>query len=339
MTFFRSNSFTCGGLFAGIGGFCSGFESAGFTSIWASDSDERVAQTYLHNFPGTHFVLKDILKLDASSLPEVDVLHAGFPCQSFSAAGNRMGFNDPRGRLFDTMLDLIENMPIRPKVLLFENATNLLSGDGGAWFDHVKRRIKKAGYWFNDANALRISSHDHFGLPQKRERLFMIATNRDIFDFNPFTYLPEKCVPKGLLNYIREETVNDPKYYLASDNRYGEWLLREGGDMAQNQLIQLRQHIVRKQEPDICPTLTANMGGGGHNVPFLMDRGKLRKLTERECLNLQGFPREFSFPEELPSSSKYKQIGNSVCPLVSEWLAKQIITFFREEAGNDQMAI
>lgn len=339
MTSSKGNTYTCGGLFAGIGGFCLGFERAGFHSLWASDNDKRVSETYCHNFPDTQFVLRDILELEVDNLPPVDVLHAGFPCQSFSAAGNRLGFDDPRGRLFDTMIDLIEEMSTKPRVLVFENSTNLLSGDGGAWFDHVKRRIKRAGYWFTDANALIISAHNHFGLPQRRERLFMLATNRDFFDFNPFTFLPQEQKPNGLLEYIRKEVVDDPKYFLASDNRYGEWLLKEGGNMAPNQLIQLRQHTVRKQDCDICPTLTANMGAGGHNVPFLVENGKLRKLTERECLNLQGFPKQFSFPEDLPSGSKYMQIGNSVCPLVSEWLANQIISFFSEESENVQMAV
>ena len=339
MTYSEKNVYTCGGLFAGIGGFCLGFEKAGFRPSWASDNDRHVGQTYRENFPNTSFLLKDIQDLEATELAPVDILHAGFPCQSFSGAGNRMGFGDPRGQLFNTMIDLLERMPVKPRVLLFENAPYLLLGDGGLWFDHVKRRIRRAGYWFNEVNTLTIDTHRHFGLPQRRKRLFMIATNRDFFDFNPFTCLPENQHPRGLSAYVRQEPVDDPRYYLPPDNRYGEWLLGEGKNMASNQLIQLRQHLIRKQKPDICPTLTANMGAGGHNVPFLMDEGKLRKLTERECLNLQGFPKEFRFPEKMPSSKKYSQIGNSVSPLVSEWLAEQILKFFDEEIDDVQMAI
>lgn len=335
----KTNSYTCAGLFAGIGGFCIGFEKAGFRTSWVSDLDDRVEETYRYNFPHTTFWKEDIGSLDLAHMSNVDVLHAGFPCQSFSAAGNRLGFEDPRGKLFDVMMDKIQEIPIKPKILLFENSTNIQVGDGGMWFDHIKRRIKKAGYWFNDGNAIKINCFTHFGLPQKRERLFMIAVSRDFADYNPFTYGPEAKSPMGLLDFIRKEKVEDAAYFLDSENRYGSWLLKEGGDMLPNQLIQLRQHLVRKQKPDVCPTLTANMGGGGHNVPFLVDNGRLRKLTERECLNLQGFPDEFGFPEKMPMSSKYKQIGNSVSPWVSYWLAEEIAKFFNEELAHVELAV
>ena len=335
----KTNSYTCAGLFAGIGGFCIGFEKAGFKTSWVSDLDDRVEETYRRNFPQTKFVREDIAKLDLTQMPSVDVLHAGFPCQSFSAAGNRLGFEDPRGNLFNVMMDQIGDMKVKPRVLVLENSTNIQIGDAGMWFDHIKRRIKKAGFWFNDGNAIIINCATHFGLPQRRERLFMVAVNREFYDYNPFTYVPETESPRGLLEFIRKEKVDDPAYYLDSENRYGSWLLREGGNMLPNQLIQLRQHLVRKQKPDVCPTLTANMGGGGHNVPFLIDDGRLRKLTERECLNLQGFPEEFCFPENLPMSTKYKQIGNSVSPYASFWLAEEIRKFFNEESANVELAV
>ena len=335
----HSDNFTCGGLFVGIGGFCFGFEKAGFSTNWASDLDERVGMTYKQNFKATDFIQEDIAVLNLNDLPAVDVLHAGFPCQSFSAAGNRLGFEDPRGQLFDVMMEKISDLDCKPRILVFENSSHLMIGAGGLWFDHVKRSIKRAGFWFDDGNALIINTRTHFGLPQRRERLFMVAVNRDYFDYNPFTNLPDKCNPKGLLEFIRHEKVTDPAYFLDSENRYGEWLLNEGGKMKKNQLIQLRQHVVRKQAPDICPTLTANMGAGGHNVPFLTEKKRLRKLTERECLNLQGFPKKFQWPNNISMGTKYMQIGNAVSPLISEWLAKQISKFFMEESTDVRLAI
>ena len=94
--------------------------------------------------------------------------------------------------------------------------------------------------------------------------------------------------------------------------------------MQPGQLIQLRQHMLRPQKENICPTLTANMGLGGHNVPFLIQNGRLRKMTERECLRMQGFPEHFNFPE-LPGNAKYRMIGNSVSPVVSEKIAGAIL--------------
>ena len=114
------NRLTCGALFSGIGGFCRGFEQAGFTSLWANDFDAQVSATYRKNFKNTEFIEGSIDDIDFTSLKPVDVIHAGFPCQPFSHSGNRMGFNDPKGRgkLFDTMMDKISTASWRPKVLL-----------------------------------------------------------------------------------------------------------------------------------------------------------------------------------------------------------------------------
>lgn len=317
------NTYTAGALFAGIGGFCFGFEKQGFKTAWANDFDNQVAKTYEHNFPDTKFIHQDICELDFNNLEPVDVLHAGFPCQSFSQAGNRLGFDDPRGQLFNVMMDKIIEANWKPKVLLFENSTHLKSGSNGDWFRHIKYRIKKAGFWFDDQNAVVVSTHEHAGLPQKRERLFLFATLKSFFDFNPFGELPitsEKIKNTDILDL---KSKHDDSYYLSDNNRYGKWILSEGKKMQPGQLIQLRQHILRPQQENVCPTLTANMGLGGHNVPFLVQKGKLRKMTERECLRMQGFPEHFEFPE-LAKNAKYRMIGNSVSPAVSEKLATAI---------------
>ena len=330
---------TCAGLFAGIGGFCSGFERAGFRSVWASDIDEKVAVTYRMNFPDVDFIEADIEQLDLGALPAVDVLHAGFPCQSFSQAGSRKGFDDPRGQLFNTMMDKISLMPTKPKILLFENSPYLKLGEGGLWFDHVRSRIRRAGYWFGESNAILLNTSTHFGLPQSRERLFMVAVSRTVATYNPFTLTPKTVEPRGLLEFIRRDQVTDPYYFLEEQNRYAKWLSKEGKGMQNNQLIQLRKAVVRVQPPDKCPTLTANMGMGGHNVPFLFEGKKLRKLTERECLRLQGFPDTFACPDFSSRATMYHQIGNSVSPVVSEWLALEIKDFLLNGVDNERMAV
>lgn len=220
--------FTAGALFSGIGGLCLGFEQGGFKTSWASDHDDQVAQTYGLNFPKTKFVHEDIALINLDDLKPVDVLHAGFPCQSFSQAGNREGFNDPRGKLFDVMFDKIEEASWKPAVLVFENAPYLKVGDEGRWFEKVKLRIKKAGYWFNSQNAFTLSTNKDAGLPQKRERLFMIATNKAVFDHNPFVKFPHSPEKKELLSMLQLGKVEKESYYLSEENRYGKWIYNEG---------------------------------------------------------------------------------------------------------------
>lgn len=319
----KPNSYSCGALFAGIGGFCIGFEEAGFQSNWATDWDKQVEQTYRFNFPNTQFINEDITNLDLNDVSPVDVLHAGFPCQSFSQAGNRLGFGDPRGELFNVMMDKILEASWAPKVLVFENSPFLKSGENGDWFAHVKLRIKKAGYWFDEQNAIQLSTKEHGGLPQKRERLFMIATNKSFFGFNPFGDMEKASVKTKNLEILDLKSSHDEYYYLSEDNRYGKWILGEGAKLSEGQLIQLRKSILRPQDVDDCPTLTANMGLGGHNVPFLVQDGRLRKMTERECLRMQGFPENFDFPE-LPNSAKYRMIGNSVSPAISKLIGHAV---------------
>lgn len=326
------NTYTCGGLFAGIGGFCIGFERQGFNTLWVNDFDDQVARTYAHNFPNIKFIQQDICELDFDNLEPVDVLHAGFPCQSFSQAGNRLGFDDPRGQLFNVMMDKISKSNWKPKVLLFENSTHLKSGGNGDWFRHIKYRIKKAGYWFDEQNAVMFSTHEHAGLPQRRERLFLFATLKSFIGFNPFGEMSTIKKYKKNVDMLDLDIEHDPSYYLSDNNRYGKWILSEGKKMQPGQLIQLRQHMVRPQKENICPTLTANMGLGGHNVPFLIQNGRLRKMTERECLRMQGFPEHFNFPD-LPGNAKYRMIGNSVSPVVSEKIAGVIM---EELASQDE---
>ena len=316
--------FTAGGLFCGIGGLCHGFEKAGFENLWGSDFDTEVAQAYQYNYSNSKFIHADITDLDFDTLPTVDVLHGGFPCQSFSQAGNRKGFDDPRGQLFLTMMDKISAMKTKPKVLVFENSPYLKTGGKGSWFSQVIFKIRKAGYHFSGANTFEIDARKHGGSPQSRVRLFLIAYRKDLGSFNPFHDLAVENPITEMSDLLDRGNVDDPYYFLDAENKYSRMIKKQASGPTDPRVFQLRKTIVRVQEPGLCPTLTANMGAGGHNVPFIFDGDEIRKLTERECLRLQSFPDAFSFPDSLNRASRYRMIGNAVNVNVSFGIAKYI---------------
>ena len=322
---------TCGALFSGIGGFCFGFEAAGFKTRWALDLDPDATETYKKNFTKTNVICEDIKRVNSSGLKmePVDLLHAGFPCQSFSPAGNRLGFEDERGKLFFEIVELIKSWgDKKPGVLVLENSAFLLHGKGGEWFSSLQVAIQRLGYWFGIENAAIVDTRVHGGLPQNRERLFMVATSMDQMSFNPFTGIPP-LEEKTDLESIVEMGQEDERYYMPADNKYTKKISAEAKKYNDVRLFQFRRMQLRPQAAGVCPTLTANMGTGGHNVPFVMDSGRLRKLTERECLALQGFDRDSFKWADISQGARYRLIGNAVSPRVSVRIAKVIKKFFK----------
>jgi DNA (cytosine-5)-methyltransferase 1 len=327
-----SKVLTAGALFSGIGGFCLGFEEHGIKTVWAVEKDSLAIETYKKNISGVRIIegeqgpagIEEV-SVSGSSLEPVDILHAGFPCQSFSSAGERKGFDDPRGRLFFEIIRILHEFgDKRPSVLVLENSPNIRVGDGGRWFIELEKEIKKAGYWFRDSNCAELDAFNLTKLPQKRNRLFMVALSTDAFRNGKFSF-PQASIlpPKNLADFIDfGGALDDDTYYLHEENRYHKMITEKVDDPYC--IYQLRKFLVRVKDPGVCPTLTANMGLGGHNVPFIIDTKGLRKLTETECLKLQGFPDWFQFPEEVPKAKRYVQIGNSVVPLVAALLAEKV---------------
>ena len=325
--------FSCGALFAGIGGLCLGFEEAGFTTRWAVEADEFATKTYAGNLKHVQLIARSVedVSVAQDGLASVDVLHAGFPCQSFSQAGDRRGFDDPRGKLFFEIIRLIgEFGSKRPKVLVLENAPFLRYGEGGAWFLELERAIRKAGYWFGPANCAELSTDKLTDLPQQRTRLFMVALSMDVFRSGRFVFPNETySAPKNMSRWIDFDGKVDAAYYLPPENRYFAMISKSVTD--RECLYQLRKYEVRAKERGVCPTLTANMGLGGHNVPFIMNCQGLRKLTEMECLGLQGFPNWFAFPDDVPRAKRYVQVGNAVSVPIARLVAEQVRARLMEE--------
>lgn len=316
----------CGALFAGIGGFCLGFEHAGFSTAWAVENNLHAAITYRHNLPNVNLLEKSVtdVRVFEDKLQPVDVLHAGFPCQSFSQAGDRKGFDDPRGRLFYEIIRIVKEFGShKPKVIVLENSPFLKYGNGGAWFLELQLAIQKLGYWFRPENTAELSTDRLTDSPQQRTRLFMVALSMDTFTSGRFKFPAEgQILPKRMRNFIDFDAHIDDSYYLHDQNRYYKMIT--GKVTNRECLYQLRKYEVRAKEEGVCPTLTANMGLGGHNVPFIMNSAGLRKLTEQECLKLQGFPASFEFPPSVPIAKRYVQAGNAVSVPVAKLLAKSV---------------
>jgi DNA (cytosine-5)-methyltransferase 1 len=329
---YENMSLTAGALFAGIGGFCLGFEQAGIRTAWAVENEPLAVRTYEHNVTNSRVIKgadvpANILEISVKTadLEPVDILHAGFPCQSFSQAGERRGFDDPRGQLFFEIMRIVEEFKDKkPSAIVLENSPHIRHGDGGAWFIELTNAIKKAGYWFREANCAELDTYTLTALPQKRVRLFMVAFLIDRFKNGKFhfpTAVHEE--KKNIEEYIDfAGSQDDESYYLPPENRYHKMISNEGDD--KTCIYHLRKFFVRVKEPGVCPTLTANMGLGGHNVPFIHDAKGIRKLTEYECLRLQGFPKTFRFPDDVPRAKRYIQVGNSVAVPVARLVAAAV---------------
>ncbi len=313
---------TAGSLFSGMGGFASGLARAGFAIRWASDNDEHACATFRYRFPGVPLVKKDVRKLSvqADDLVPVQVLAAGFPCQSFSQAGNRRGFEDPRGALFFEIPRLIEEYKPdeRPSLIILENVPHLLYGADGTWFDEVRRALRRAGYWFREESCWTVNVKDATDLPQDRERLFMVAASRRRFTFNPFSPPPASNQVSASLRpidvFIDRTRRGADDAYLPPDNRYCKMIERAMSDgNSDENIYQLRRSYVREKKQGLCPTLTANMGIGGHNVPFVRDAWGVRRLSVEEVARLQGFDTADNLFPNLPATEQYRLLGNSVC--------------------------
>jgi DNA (cytosine-5)-methyltransferase 1 len=321
----NKNIYTVGGLFSGVGGIEQGFINNGFDVLWSNDIDEPSSQTFKLNFHHKH-ILQDIHLLNGKDLAPVDVLVGGFPCQAFSIAGYRKGFQDDRGNLFFEIARLIDELKYKPKALLLENVKNFYSHDNGNTYKVVHQTLEDLGYSvFTDI----LNTSSVTKIPQNRERTFIICflEGKDgaldpkkpmSYKFNQIFPPKEINKPKHISNYLENKKVDDKFYYGKEKYMYKELLETI---KSEDTVYQWRRHYVRENKNDVCPTLTANMGTGGHNVPLIKDEFGFRKLTPRECFNFQGFPKGYKLPKDIANSQLYKQAGNSVTVEVISLLA------------------
>ena len=302
-------------LFSGIGGIDLGFQQAGFDIVWANEFDKDAAITYRLNFGDKYLVEADIRNVDVSSIPDFDVLVAGFPCQPFSIMGFRKGFNDPRGNLFFEIARVAEAK--KPKVIFLENVANLLEHDDGKSFLTVYNALVPFGYSFRYQV---MDAIEYGNVPQHRTRIFIVAF-LDEEKCERFKF-PEKIEMTVQLNDILDRSKKHDKiYYYDQSSPYYNDLKRSVKD--KRALYKIYDSGVSQRAHYICPTLTANMGTYPDRVPIILDDYGIRKITPYECLALQGFPNTFRFAN-IPLNSAYKQCGNSVVVPVIRRIAEQI---------------
>ena len=327
-------NYSVGGLFSGVGGIELGFEKAGFNVLWANEIDKNSCITYRKNFSHTLYE-EDVRKIKGKDLKSVDVLCGGFPCQAFSIAGYRKGFDDDRGNVFFEIIRLINELKRKPKVLFLENVKNFRSHDKGRTFQTVVNIIQDNGYsvFFDVLNTC-----DYTKIPQNRERTFLIcfrgehnweySRKKNLVSREFAKRFPPKSVKsnKGIQEFLESGEVMENFYYRQDKYMYPE--LRKTMK-SKDTLYQWRRQYVRENKNNRCPTLTANMGTGGHNVPLVLTDDGYRKLTPREVFRLQGFPESFKF--SVSDLQAYKQAGNAVPINVVEKVCGSVINYLTKK--------
>ena len=306
-------------LFAGVGGFRIALQNVGGKCVYTSEWNDGAKKTYRENFGEIPFgdITKDSVK---HYIPEnFDVLCAGFPCQAFSIAGYQKGFSDTRGTLFFDIEQIIEKH--RPKVVFLENVKNLVSHDKGKTFKVILEILEeKLGYKVYHKV---LNSMTHANVPQNRERIFIVAFDpNQVKDYENFKFPEEIKLTKTIHDVLEHGKQNDKYYYSQSHPYYTEL---EKTMTKKDTVYQWRRVYVRENKSNVCPTLTANMGAGGHNVPLIKDDYGIRKLTPKECFAFQGYPMHKYVLPPIADSKLYMQAGNSVTTTLIERIANQII--------------
>ena len=304
-------------LFAGIGGMRIGFENAGGECVLTCEINDDALITYNANFTSKldHSYIKNVLNLNASNVPDHNVLVAGFPCQPYSIAGLRKGLDDERGGgVFLAILRILKDKS--PNAFLLENVKGVINHENGKTFQFMINSLIECGYFLKYSV---LNSMEHANVPQNRERLFIVGfKNKQLI--NEFEF-PEKIKLTKTIHDCLENLRVNPEFYY--DERYNCYREIKKVIHSKNIIYQWRRQYVRENKSNACPTLTANMGSGGHNVPLILDNFGIRKLTPRETANFQGFPDSFILPE-IANSKLYHQFGNSVTVPLIEKIAKKI---------------
>jgi len=295
-------------LFAGIGGIRIPFEELGGECVFTSEWDKFAQQTYAVNFG--EIPEGDITKIPVDIIPSHDILLAGFPCQPFSMAGKKKGFSDTRGTLFFNIERIIDYH--KPSVVFLENVKNLKNHDKGRTFSVIKEHLEKLGYKVFD----QVLNAKEFGVPQNRERIYIICFKDNNVDFKFPT--PSKKVVK--VGDILEEKLE--KDYTISDKLWeGHQKRKENHKKKGNGF----GYSLFDSKSPYTSTITARYYKDGAEILIKQEGNNPRKVSPREAARLQGFPDSFLIP--VSDTQAYKQFGNSVAVPVIRAVAKQILKY------------
>ena len=266
--------------------------------------DGKLKKIYELNYPTHEFTLKDLNTINVSDIPSHNILCGGFPCQPFSIAGDKKGFQDKRSNVFWKILEILEHH--KPEIIILENVKNLKSHDKGKTYEIIEKKLQEIGYYIKTSI---LDTNKITNIPQHRERIYIVGfLNKEKYDKFDFDFPQQE--PEKLYNML-DKNIDDKYYYSDRFKVFEEIEKGISKTIFENVLYQYRRYYVRENKSNCCPTLTANMGGGGHNVPLLKDNKGIRKLTPRECFNLQGFPIDYKLPD-ICDSALYKLAGNAV---------------------------
>ena len=303
-------------LCAGTGAFTYAFESTKKVDVvFANDIEQSSQNIYELNFKHK-LTLGNLCDINVEDIPSHNILSAGFPCQPFSIAGKKKGFDDVRSNVFWKILEIVKHH--KPECIILENVKNLLSHDGGDTFKTIINSLKKEKYniIYKVLNTSEITN-----IPQHRERVYIVGIkNKLIFEnFNlDFPEIKKKKISKMLKN----KEIDDKYYYNNDKNKIHKMVIE--AVVNPETVYQFRRIYVRENKNNECPTLTANMGSGGHNVPIILDENGPRKLIPRECFNFQGFSKKYKLPT-MSDCKLYKLAGNAVSVPVVKLIAKRIV--------------
>jgi len=293
-------------LFSGIGGFDQGFIDAGFEIVWANDIDKYAVETYKANYD-TPIVCKDLNSVDLDDIPNFDVLIGGFPCQPFSMMGAQKGFDDTRGTCFFRIAELIDKKIKKgyaPKAIVLENVRAIKKHDNGKTFATIQRILEEMGY----SVFSNILNSADYGVPQTRNRTFIVCFR----DKNIKYEFPKAIKLEKFLQDILETDVLE-KYFLSDKILKTIMSSGTGGYYGKSE-------IDLKIARPLCATMAKMHRACQDN--YVTQKGKVRRLTPRECARLQGFDDGFIIP--VSDCQAYKQFGNAVTVNVSRAIAESI---------------
>ena len=303
-------------LFAGIGGFRLALESLGAVCVYSSEWDKEAQNVYKRNFG----IIPDgdITKVDENKIPMHDILCAGFPCQAFSISGKQRGFEDSRGTLFFDVARIVKSK--KPKVVFMENVKNLVSHDNGMTFSVIRSTMEGFGYRF----FYKVLNAADYGIPQKRERVYMVCVRNDLYGGN-FSFPHSVPLMKHVEDYLLDDAEIPYDLYVNRDD-----IFLSSCDTCNYSSSPIRLGIVNKgcqgeriySIKGTAITLSSNGGGVFARTGGYLVNGKPRKLHPRECARLMGYPDTFIYSDR--ATHAYKQFGNSVVIDVIQYIGLEI---------------